>query len=212
MHTPTVAATTQQQGQDDMEVDGADITLTQQDKGMDAKEDGVKAGSPDSSSLAEDAEEKPKGKGRAKEEDEDEDAEEDEDEDEEKEVEKARPARGLRSRKPPVLEPLEIPVAAPSSPKSPRKGKGHKGSFHYNVCPSHANPVFAASDSTSQPSARGRRRGGPESAKPPHSPAAASFAGTFESAATPAAATDENASVVDDGGRRRSTRGKNNIQ
>jgi hypothetical protein len=112
-----------------MEVDGADITVTQQDEEMDMKEDGVKAGSSGDSSLDEDAEEKPKGKGRVKEEDEDEDAEEDEDE--EKEVEKV-PTRELRNRKAPVLEPLEIPVAAASSPKSSRKGKGHKGSFHYS--------------------------------------------------------------------------------
>jgi hypothetical protein len=107
VHTPTAAATTQQQqGQDDMEVDGADITVTQKDEGVDTKEDGAKVGSPGDSSL---------------------------DEDEEKEVERARPARGLRNRKAPVLAPLEIPVAAATSPKSSRKGKGHKGLFHYSL-------------------------------------------------------------------------------
>jgi hypothetical protein len=125
-NTPVIAAATQQQGLGDMEVDEADVTIIQQDEGMDAKEDGVKAKSLDDLSLDEDAEEEPKGKGRV--EDENEDAEEDEGEDGGKGVEKARPTRGL-SRKAPVLEPLEIPVAAASSPKSSRKGKGHKGLF-----------------------------------------------------------------------------------
>jgi len=185
-----------------MDIDEVDATATQQD-GTGLKLDGQKPEPPDDESPVadEDTGQKSKNKRRVKEGDEEEDAE-GEDEDEEKEVERARSTRELRSNKKiPVLEPLKIPQASTSA----RQGKGHKGTS--NCCrylPTYLG--MSASDSTSQPSARGRRRGGPESAKPPHSPATASVAETFESVATPAA-TDENASVADEGGRRRSTRG-----
>ncbi|KAG8788242.1 hypothetical protein FRC15_005412 [Serendipita sp. 397] len=110
------------------------------------------------------------------------------------------PAKGLRKKKGPALEPLQIPTTTTtgvSSPKTTRKGKGRK-----------------SIESTGQPATatgRGaRRRGGPTGrgeSKAPISPASASVAGTFESAPTPTVATDENASVIEDGGRRRSTRG-----
>ncbi|KAG8834068.1 hypothetical protein FRC17_009631 [Serendipita sp. 399] len=124
-------------------------------------------------------------------------AEEDEEEEKQEEL---PPAKSLRSKKGPALEPLQIPTMTTttsiSSPKTTRKGKGRKS------LESVGQPATAT---TNTGRGMGRRRGGGRGeSKAPMSPASVSVAGTFESAPTP---TDENASVAEDGGRRRSTRG-----
>ena len=119
-HTPTVAVSAPHQGQVEMDVDEADVTITQKDDTMEAESE--KAKSPPRGSHVVDEDHEDKVSVKLKEEDEDNEDEDEEDEEEE-EAEQARPIRGLRSRKAPVLEPLEIPSNASTS----RKGKGHKG-------------------------------------------------------------------------------------